>query len=67
VGGDVFRAVQSGPGDHPASCAIGIGSCPGIKRPGCGVDHPSASDTGVKERAQLYLYSPHVVSWQVIE
>ena len=32
--------VQTGPGVHPASCTMGTGSFPGVKRPGRGVDHP---------------------------
>ena len=44
---------------------MGTGSCPGIKRPECGVDHPPPSDADVKESAQLYLYSSHVLSWFV--
>jgi hypothetical protein len=32
--------VQTGPGAHPPSCTMGIGSFPGVKRPGRGVDHP---------------------------
>jgi hypothetical protein len=28
------------PGAHPASCIVGTGSFPGVKRPGRGVDHP---------------------------
>jgi len=40
-GGARFSArVQTGPGAHPASCTMGTGSFPGIKRPGRGVDHP---------------------------
>jgi hypothetical protein len=35
-------SVQTGPGAHPASYASGTGSLSrGVKRPGCGVDHPS--------------------------
>jgi hypothetical protein len=30
----------------------------GVKRPGPGVDHPPPSSAEVKERADLYLYSP---------
>jgi hypothetical protein len=26
---------------HPASCTVGTGSFPGVKRPGRGADHPS--------------------------
>jgi len=37
---------------------MGTGSFPGVKRPGRGVDHPPASSAEVKERAELYLYSP---------
>jgi hypothetical protein len=37
----IFSApVQTGPGAHPASCTMGTGSVPEVKRPGCGVDHP---------------------------
>jgi hypothetical protein len=32
--------VQTGPWAHPPSCTMGNGSFPGVKRPGCGVDHP---------------------------
>jgi hypothetical protein len=28
---------------HPASCTMGIGSFPGVKRPGRGADHPPPS------------------------
>jgi hypothetical protein len=31
--------VQIGPGAYPASYTVGTGSFPGVKRPGCGVDH----------------------------
>jgi hypothetical protein len=37
---------------------MGTGSLPGVKRPGRGVDHPPPSSAEVKERAELYLYSP---------
>jgi hypothetical protein len=33
-------------------------SFPEVKRPGLGVDHPLSSNTEVKERVELYLYSP---------
>jgi len=32
--------VQTGPGAHPASCTMGAGSFPGVKRPRRGVDRP---------------------------
>jgi hypothetical protein len=39
-GRDFFAHIQTGPEAHPASCAIGTGSFPGVKRAGCGADHP---------------------------
>jgi hypothetical protein len=33
--------VSTGPGAHPATCTMGTGYFPGVKRPGRGVDHPS--------------------------
>jgi hypothetical protein len=50
--------VQNGPGSHPASHTIGTGSFIRVKWPGRGVDHPRPSSAEVKERVQLYLYSP---------
>jgi hypothetical protein len=41
----LYRVVQTGPGTHPATCTMGTGSFPGVKRPGRGADHrppPSA-------------------------
>jgi len=34
------------------------GSLLGVKRPGRGVDHSPASSAEVKEKIELYLYSP---------
>jgi hypothetical protein len=45
-------------GPHPASYAVGTGSFPGVKRLGCGVDHPTPSSADVKERVEPYLCSP---------
>jgi hypothetical protein len=57
--GERFSApVQTGPEAHPTSYTMGTGSFPGAKRPGCGVDHPPPSSAEVKERVELYLYSP---------
>ena len=43
------------PGAHPASYAVGTGSCPGVKWLGHGVNHPPPSSTKVKESVELYL------------
>jgi hypothetical protein len=44
-----FAHVQTGPGAHPASCTMGTGSFPGVKRPGRGADHPPPSSAEVKK------------------
>ena len=38
-----------------------------VKRLGCGVNHPRQFSVEVKERVQPYLYSPSMLSWQVME
>jgi len=58
--------VQSGPGAHPASCAMGIRSFLGVKQPGHGIDHPPPSSADVKESVALYLYSPSGPLWPVL-
>ena len=40
VGVRFSALVQTGPGDHPASCTMGTRSFQGVKRPGLGVKHP---------------------------
>jgi hypothetical protein len=57
--------VQTIPGAHPTSYTTGTGSFPGVKRPGRGVDHTPPSNAEVKERVELYLYSPSGPSWPV--
>ena len=57
--------VQTGPGAHPASYTKGTGSLPGVNRLGRGVDNPPSS-AEVKERVELYLYSPSGPSWPVL-
>ena len=58
-------SVQTGPGAHTASCTMGTGSSPGLKRPVRGVDHPPSSRAEVEGRVGLYLYSPSGPSWLV--
>jgi len=53
VGARLSAPVHTGPGAFPASCTMGTGSFPGLKRPGRGVDHPPASSVEVKERVEL--------------
>jgi hypothetical protein len=48
---------------HPSRLALGhtqppIQWVPGVKQPGRGVDHPPVPRSEVKERVELYIYSP---------
>jgi len=47
--------VQTGPGAHPASYTINIGSFPRVKPLGHGPDHPPASSAKVKEGVKLFF------------
>jgi hypothetical protein len=42
VGARFFAHVQTGRGAHPASCTMGTGSIPGVKRPERGADHTTS-------------------------
>jgi len=58
-GARFFASIQNGRGTYSASYAMDPGSFPGVKRSGCGVDHPPPpSNAEVNERAELYLYYP---------
>jgi hypothetical protein len=48
VGTRFFAHVQTGPGAHPASCTVGTGSFPGVKRPGRGANHPLSPSAEVE-------------------
>lgn len=39
---------------------------PGIKRPGCGANHPPSHSVEVKESVELYLLTPCVSSWHIL-
>jgi len=58
--------VHTGLRAHSVFYRMGIGYFPGVKRPGRGVDHPSLSSVYVKERVELYLFSPFGPSWPVL-
>jgi hypothetical protein len=53
-------------GAHPVSYAMGTGSFLRVKQPGRGVEHPPLSNAKVKERIELYLYSPSGSLWPVL-
>jgi hypothetical protein len=44
-----FAHVQTGPGAHPASCTMGTGSFPGLKRQGRAADHKPPSSAEVSK------------------
>ena len=66
VGGRFSAPIQIDPGAHTASYTMGSGSFLGVKRPGHGIDHPTTYSAEVKEREQLYTYSPSGPSWPVL-
>ena len=47
--------IRTGPGAHTASCTMGTGSFPGVKRPGRGVDNPPHLAPSLKSRAIALL------------
>ena len=56
--------VQTGPGTHSASCTMGTGPFPGGKTAGAWRWPPPS--TKVKEKLELYLYSPSGLLWPVL-
>ena len=58
--------VHIGSETHPDSYKMGTGFFKEVKRPGRGVDHPLPSRAEVKEKVELYLYSPSGPSWPVL-
>jgi hypothetical protein len=65
-GGEIFRTRPDRPWGLPSLLYNGYRvSFPGVKRPGREVDHPPSSSAEVKERVELYLYSPSGPSWPV--
>jgi len=53
-----------GPTQPPIQWLPGLSR--GVKRPGRDVDHPPPSSAEVKEKVELYLYSPSGSSWPVL-
>jgi len=45
---------------------MGTGLLLGVKRPERGAEHPPPSSAEVKERVELYLYSPAGPSWPIL-
>ena len=58
--GTVTQYRLNGPGAHPASYKMGTGSFPGLSNWGM------VLSTEVKERIELYIYSPCGPSWPIL-
>jgi len=58
VGTSFSAIVHTYPGTNPASYTLGAGFFSVVKRPVRGFDHPPQPRVKIKERVQLYLYSP---------
>jgi hypothetical protein len=67
VGGEIFSTRLDRPWGPPSLLYNGYRvSFPVVKRPGRVVDHQPPSSARVKERVELYLYSPSGPSWSVL-
>jgi hypothetical protein len=67
----VPHPFRSALGAHPASYSMVPGLSRwvggwGLKSQRHGLDHPPLSSSEVKERIELYLYSPSGLSWSVL-
>jgi len=66
-GGEIFRTCPDWSWGPPSLLHNRYWvSFPGVRLPGCGIDHPPPSSTEVKEKVELYLYFPSGPSWHVI-
>ena len=66
-GGEIFRTRPDRTWGPPNRLYNGFSaSFPGVKRPGSGVNHPHPPSAEVKERVELYIYSPSGPSWCVL-
>jgi len=61
-----YAPFQTGPEAHPTPRTIGTGSFLGVNWSCIGVGHKPLSNAEVKERVELYLYSPSGPSQPVL-
>ena len=64
--GEIFPTCPGGSCNRPSLPYNGYLVFTGVKRPERGIDHPPPSSAEVKERAQLYIYSPSGPSCSVL-
>ena len=65
-GHEVFHTCPDQPWGQLVSYTMVSGAFLAVKQPGCGADHPPPSSAEVRERVELYLYSPSGTSWPVL-
>jgi hypothetical protein len=66
-GGEIFRTRPDRHWGPPSLLYNGYWvSFPGVKRPGCGVDHLPPASAEVKDRVELYLYALSGPLWPVL-
>ena len=66
-GGEIFHTRLDRPWGPPGLLHNGYRvSFPGMKRRGRGLNHPPPSSAEIKERIELYFYSPSGLSWPVL-
>jgi hypothetical protein len=66
LGARFSAPVQTGPEAYPASYTVGTRSIPGVEPSGNDGDKPPPYSAEVKERVELWLYSPSGYSWPVL-
>ena len=66
-GGEIFRTSPDRPwGPTSLVYNVYLVTFPGVKQAGRGVNHPPSPSAEVKERVELYLYSPSGSSWPIL-
>jgi len=66
-GGEIFPThPNQSEGLHNLLCNEYKVSFTGVKQLGCGIKHPTLRGVEVRERVELYLYSPSRPSWPVL-
>jgi hypothetical protein len=64
-GGKIFRTRPDWPWGPPSPCKMGTGSFLGVKRPGCGADHPPPSTADVENEYSYTSTPPLGPLWPV--
>jgi len=64
--GEIFCTSSKQPWGPPSFLYKGYRLISGVKLPELGLSHPSEFSSEVKERVELYLYSPCGPSWPVL-